>query len=83
MERLLSEQEYDEVDSCGANIFPYLKAQDAKTAAAKDAEWVEWAESRCSHNHLFVPATGEFIEDELKLMCFQCFQERKKLMGVK
>jgi hypothetical protein len=31
-ERLLTDVEYDAVDSCGMNIRPYLEAQDTKTA---------------------------------------------------
>jgi len=45
---------------------------------AANEDWIKWAESKCPHNHIFNPTTKDFEKDELKLMCFQCWKERKK-----
>ena len=58
------------------------KAQDAKTAAAVNAEWVEWGDSKCPHQHLISDEHGCEVEDMLCKDCPLCWQERKRSVGL-
>ena len=45
---------------------------------AANEDWIEWAQSKCPHNHLWNPETKNFEEDTIKLECYQCWKDRKK-----
>jgi hypothetical protein len=63
----------------------------SEALAARDREWVEWSESRCSDHPLptdhFVPVVRLWIEDDTveyhlhKKDCPDCWQSRLKEIG--
>jgi hypothetical protein len=63
------------------SMYKNFEAGASAMLAARDKEWVGWAQSTCPHNHIFNPDTKEFDEDTLKLECYQCWQERREEIG--